>query len=138
MKGDTEIKWINIENELATGSIGESQKQQLHLFRIGNTVRNWRRLCKKCKIQSKNVQLREMLHDPDFIPNRSDKILQYWAGKGLISFSQFLTENTINTCEAMTSRYGQKHFFKYLQISYIKKNSEEEKKENELLQYLVQ
>ena len=49
MKGDTEIKWINIENELATGSIGtlpflrkDSQKQQFHLYGIGNTVRNWR------------------------------------------------------------------------------------------------
>ena len=54
MKNDTEIKWINIENELAKWSIGtlpflgkESQKQQLHLFCLGNTVRNWRRLCKK-------------------------------------------------------------------------------------------
>ena len=81
-----------------------------------------------------------MLHDPDFIPNRSNKILQSWIGKGLISFSRFLTENTINTYEAMASMYDlePKHFFKYLRIrSYIKKNSEEEKNGNELLQYLV-
>lgn len=62
MKGDTEIKWIHIDNELATGSIGtlpflrkDSQKQHTHLFCIGNTVRNWRQLCKKLLIHSENV-----------------------------------------------------------------------------------
>lgn len=44
--------------------------------------------------------------DPDFIPSGSDNVLQCWAGKGLFSFSLFLTENITNTYEAMASRYG--------------------------------
>ncbi len=70
-----------------------------------------------------------MAHDPDFIPNRSDKVLDCWASKWLVTYSQLLTENTINSFEMTASKYelDQKHFFKYLQVrSYLMKHLEED------------
>lgn len=59
-----------------------------------------------------------MMHDPDFIPGRSDKILQCWAGKGLVTFSQLFEKDIISAFNEVADRYDleQKHFFKYLQI----------------------
>lgn len=42
------------------------------------------------------VLVREMAEDPNFIPNRTDKILEGWAKKGLTKYSQLqITQETL-------------------------------------------
>ena len=43
---------------------------------IDNTLANWKRACKILKMDNECVLVREMAEDPDFIPNRTDKILE--------------------------------------------------------------
>lgn len=66
--------------------------------------------------------MREIASSPDFLPNKSDKISQDWAGKGLQVYSQIITNNVIDPFETLVYTFNIKnnHFLKYLQIrSYL-------------------
>ena len=79
--------------------------------------------------------------DPDFIPHITDKILDSWTEKGLITFSQLLSSNTISSYKVIATKHavGSKIFFKYLQVRrYISKYIEEYKSNNDLFQYISQ
>lgn len=133
MKRQTEIKWINIEKEMATISLGTLpfigktiwKKYTGQSYCIQNTLANWKQICKTLKIDNECILLREMADDPDFMPNRCDKILDVWARKGLVNYYQLLTNYMVNSYEVITTKYelDPKHFFKYLQVrSYIRKH----------------
>lgn len=54
-----------------------------------------------------------------------DKILEGWANKGLITFTQITNKQTVVAYENIASDFDldKKHFFKYLQVrSYIKEH----------------
>ena len=142
-----EIKWLNIEKEIATLLIGTLlfiRKTTWKKYTGQNycvvTLANWKRIYKSLKIDNECSRLcREMKEDPDFTPNITDKILDYWAEKGLVKCSQLLSNHTINSYEVIATKYASdcKHVFKYSQVrSYINKYIEEYKSSNELFQYM--
>ena len=61
---------------------------------IDNTLANWKRVCETLKMDNECVLVREMAEDPDFIPNRTNKILKGWPKKGLTKYSQLITNHT--------------------------------------------
>ena len=84
-------------------------------------------MCKRLKVQRDNILLREMVHDSNFKPYRTDKILECWANKGLKLYIQLFNNNSIEPHETLMSRYGleQKQFFNYLQVrSYVNQNKQ--------------
>lgn len=69
-----------------------------------------------------------------------DKILEGWANKGLITFTQITNKQTVVAYENIASDFDldKKHFFKYLQVrSYIKEHLVKET-ENELIKFLIE
>ena len=69
------------------------------------------------------IYLREIARDPDFLPNKTDKIPEEWARKGLQVFSQMITNNIIDSYETLVNKFSNNHHFKYLQIrSYLMKH----------------
>ena len=78
MRPEPKEKLINIEKELTNGLpyfSTDTQKQHLKTFCIGNTIKNWKQMCKRLKVQRDYILLREMVHDSDFKPYRTDTIL---------------------------------------------------------------
>lgn len=82
-----EVKWVSIEKEMAGISLGTLpflykgawKSYTGQSFCITNTLKNWKHICKSFKINSECIYFREMMHDLDFIPNRTDNVLAYWA-----------------------------------------------------------
>jgi len=96
---------------------------------VENTLRNWRKIQRKYEIDKNSIYLREIASDPDFLPKKMDRTLEEWAAKGLQTYSQMITNNTIDTFETLVTRFTTPHnnFFKYLQIrSYLNKKQREE------------
>ena len=73
------------------------------------------------------IYLREIARDPDFLPNKTDKIPEEWARKGLQVFSQMITNNIIDSYETLVNKFSNNHHFKYLQIrSYLMKHQQDQ------------
>ena len=126
MKGETEAKWITTETQTAQRSAGTlafigKGAWKMHTGQsqsILNTVKNWKHIGKILKINSECVYLREMVHSPDFTPNRTDQMLDCWANKGSVTSSQLLTKNTKDSFEIVASKFelDPKHFEVFILI----------------------
>lgn len=107
-RGKTEAKWIHTEKQLASISFGTlpfiGNSMWKKIFRAESVCFKkygmWQCICKNLKI-NECIYLRELAYNPNFMPNKS-KILECWASKELVSYSQ-LTINTINSFEVISS-----------------------------------
>lgn len=72
---------------------------------------NWKHICRILKVKSECIYPREMAHDPAFKPKITDKILDCWANKGLVTYLQLITKQSKNSYAVIASRYelDQKH-----------------------------
>ena len=144
-------KWRKIEisqmgtslNELAFNKINNKIAEKIDNMCIKNTIRAWVKITRKKQLQKDLVYLREIATDADFKPSVIDDAFKIWAGKGLIRFSQIITNKGVDTFENISKRFNlpNSQFYKYLQVrSYLVKTMGYNKTLNDihpLIRYII-
>ncbi len=93
------IKWdITIYRK---SSMEKTYRAESMYFKYGNELETYMQNSKQWMCISQRNGARPCF----FFPNRSDKVLNCWASKGLVTYSQLLTENAINSFEIIASKY---------------------------------
>ena len=120
-------KWVEMESSklhLIKSAIYRYQDKELKKemksnYCINNTFKVWKNVINKLKIDiNETIYIREISKDPDFKANKTEKIFNIWADKGLVRFYQLFKNNELETYENLSKQYdlSKKQFYTYLQI----------------------
>lgn len=151
MTGKLKTKWREIEAHCENIPLNmlpfiEHKKvvggKEIHNRWVKETIRVWRQICREQKIGKDLIFLRLIESDPDFLPNKIDKIFHKWNQKGLSIFGQLLGDGEIKSFNKIAMQYelASNHIFRYLQISsYISEILQNRKVEdiNPLIKYMT-
>lgn len=134
-------KWRTMEisqmekplNELILTKVTNRAVGAINNICIKNTIRAWVKVTRTKQLQKD--YLRDIATDRDFKPSRIDDSFKIWADKGLIRFSQMITNKGVDTFENLSKIFHlpNSQFYKYLQVrSYLIKTMGHNKTLNDL------
>lgn len=120
-------------NELILTKVTNRAVGAINNICIKNTIRAWVKVTRTKQLQKD--YLRDIATDRDFKPSRIDDSFKIWADKGLIRFSQMITNKGVDTFENLSKIFHlpNSQFYKYLQVrSYLIKTMGHNKTLNDL------